>query len=149
VEGATTLSAVPAGVRALICAAALALTGCGGGGSGADTPHRVDATADERQATRAIERLEDAINKGEARRICNEILAEETTGPKCTHDTTLLLRHPMYRRFAATVRDVNVTGERATALVVLKITSDERGERESYPLVKEGGEWRVAIRLGG
>jgi hypothetical protein len=141
-------------VACCVVAAALVWSGCGGAtetpNQGTSTPSTVDgSSAEERQVARVIERLEDAIRRADARRACTRILARETTGRRCIDDLGLVLRHPMYRRFEITVRDVTLNDGRATARVVLRIRGEAGGERETYRLVREGSEWRVALRLGG
>ncbi len=137
----------------MAAAGALAISSCG---SGADSPNKSAtrdvanaSSAEERRAARVIEHFEDAANKEDARRACQELLARESTGKRCVQDLALLFSQPAYRTLEITVREVAVRGRTATARVVLRIGRATRGERETYSLVKEDGEWRLALRVGG
>ena len=142
--------------RLIAAAAALAITGCE---SGAETSKGSRGTqgvvtaisAEKRQVVRVIERFEDAVNKGDARRICRTLLARQSSGKRCIRDLGMLFRHPIYRNFEISVRRVTIRGRRATANVVLRIRTRNgtRGERDKYSLVKEDGEWRLRLQIRG
>jgi hypothetical protein len=138
-------ASVVMGMAALVCG------GCASGGGPEATTDAGDAPgpSDERRVARVVMSLQEAINRGDATRVCEQLLARETTGRRCIRDLNVLFRHPIYRKFRIDVRKVTIKGERATARVVLKIRGGTRAEHETYRLIRQDGEWRVALPIGG
>jgi hypothetical protein len=131
-------------------AATLVFAGCGpDAGTDARDAGNPVRDSEERRAARAIERLERAINARDATRVCEHILARKTTGRRCIRDLEMLFRHPVYQKFDVTVRDVTINGRTGHAQVVLRIRGQARKEWEIYRVIKERGEWRVGLPLGG
>lgn len=136
----------------MAAAGALVITGCESRAATSKESSTRDVvkapSADQRRVARVIERLDDAVNRGDARAVCHKLVARESAGKRCVPDLVLLFRQPHYRTFDITVRKVTVRGRRATAKVVLRVRRSSGGERETYSLAKEDGEWRLRLSLG-
>lgn len=121
---------------------ALAVSACGAASSNSAK----DFNGDEAQVADVVELFEKAGSRGEAEKICTEILAETlrdsiaSSGENCTEEVERAIDDA--DSFTLTVKSVSVSGSRATA----KVEGSEKDEPvpRTFELVKESGRWRVS-----
>lgn len=128
-RGASTIAALLAGAL---------LAGCGAASQ--DSSEDFDGVQADIAA--AIEGLQEAGEDGDARRICNDVLAsalrERTTDCEANVDDALddVSSHELQ------VTEVTIDGDEATARVEATAGSDTR--IETLTLVREGNVWRIS-----
>ena len=127
---------------ASLLAALLALGGCGSGGDNSAQ----DFAGEKAQVADVIEELEKAGSRGEAGKICSDILARAlrdeiaTTGSDCENEIKRAIEDA--DDFQLTVKSVSVSGLKATARVEGK--EDDKSVLRTFELVKESGRWRAS-----
>jgi hypothetical protein len=94
-----------------------------------------------REVAAVIGDYEQAFHRGDAMRLCRELLLRGTSPLECRRAMRQLAGQPFYRHVQIDVRRVNVHGARATARVLLR--SGNHRESTTYSLVKRGGRWRI------
>ena len=126
---------------ASLLALALALGACGS----ADSNSAKEFTGDKAAVADVIEELEKAGSRGEADKICTDILAKSlrdeitTTGSSCEREMKRAIEDA--DDFDLTVKTVTVTGLKATARV--EGSEDDKPVLRTFELVKESGRWRA------
>jgi hypothetical protein len=126
---------------ALLLAAVLA-TGCGGGGDSAAGFRGAEA-----EVAALVDELQSAGQGRDAEKICSEILSRElveqlrTAGSDCVQEMTDAVQDA--DDYDLEVRDVAVTGDRATA----RVQQGADGPTATLEFVRESGGWR-ATSLG-
>jgi hypothetical protein len=145
---------VRAGVAALLLAAVLAATGCGGSKS----------KSEEDEIKDQITAYYDAFRTGDGNAAC-EHLDKETLaqfekasgGRDCAKVFEEALKRPDYAKLVSQfknvkVRGVKIDGKNAIATVSfpdVKAADGKKAVTLSVPLVKEGKLWKIARPLGG
>ncbi len=123
--------------------AALA-SGCGGAASSAG-----DFEGEEKQVADVVEKLQSAGEAGDAKAICDEVLAKALrdeiaeAGSDCEEELDKAIKDA--DDFDLEVEDVTVTGARATARVRGRGEDAERVQELEF--IREGDDWR-ATALG-
>ena len=126
---------------ASLLTAALALGACGSG----STNSAKEFTGEKALVADVIEELEKAGSRGEAAKICSDILARSlreqitTTGSNCETEMDRAVEDA--DDFKLTVKSVTVTGTKATARV--EGEEDDKPVLRTFELVKESGRWRA------
>ena len=123
--------------------AAAVLAGCGAAQQDSSGNFR----GDERLVAQAVEDLQQHAQRGDAKRLCEEVLArelvqrfEQAGGGRCTEAVEEAVKDA--DTFELTVESVEVSGTRATARV--QAESGERDQTDTISLVKEGARWKVS-----
>ena len=128
-----------AAIAALLLAAALA--GCGATGSSG-----ASFAGEEKQIADQVEALQAAGETGNAKKLCDEVLArslrDSLSAPGSTCQTELDKAIKDADDFDLSVQDVAITGNRATAQV------SGRGGTRTLAFAREGADWRISS-LGG
>jgi hypothetical protein len=123
--------------------AALA-SGCGGGTSSSD-----DFAGEEKQVADVVEQLQSAGETGDAREICEEILATSlaerirAAGSSCEQELDKAIKDA--DDFDLDVEDVTIQGDTATARV--KGREGDTARVRTFEFEREGRDWR-ATNLG-
>ena len=115
--------------------AALAVAGCGSGSSGGSF------AGEEERVAQVFEDLADAGQKGDERRVCRQLLAQELVGKLGDCNATVDDALKASDSFDLTVEDVTVTGTSATAEVQPGRDADDE---RTVTLAKEGDAWKLA-----
>ena len=130
----------------LALVAALAAAGCGQGNKDSATKF----SGDQRAVAQAVEDLQTAGRKGDANKICEQLLAPSlvATIRRASGDCAKALDDALKDAdsFDLTVEKVTVNGPRATAVVKSETGSKDRVD--SLQLVRDGRNWKIAS-LGG
>jgi hypothetical protein len=106
-------------------------------------------SGDEKQVADVVERLQSAGSKGDAKAVCDEVLAKalrdkmQAPGSNCEQEIDKALTDA--DDFDLEVEDVTVNGSQATARVTGRVDGADR-VRE-FQFEREGSEWR-ATSLG-
>jgi hypothetical protein len=130
---------VPTVLLALLASLVLAACGATDGGTG-------DFEGTEADVAQVVEDLQTAAQEDEPDRVCRNLLATTLVrqlggaGVDCRRAVTLALDDA--DGFDLEVRDVSVSGERATARVASG--AGESAEQGTLRLVREGDNWRIA-----
>ena len=124
----------------------LFLVGCG---AAASQPSSADKfQGDERAVAQKVEDLQEAGTKREPERICSEILARalvqqlEAAGANCTEEMSKAIDDA--DAYELDVRDVTVSGSRATATV----RRGDDGPTQKMEFTREGDDWRATALSG-
>jgi hypothetical protein len=123
---------------------AVALAGCGQSSSATNFAGAEQGVAEQ------VEELEAASESRDGDRACSEILssalrtAMRADGRSCAQEVEEAMQDA--DDSALDVREVTVTGDRATAVVTARIDGADR--RRTLELVREGNAWRIDS-LGG
>ena len=129
---------------AALAGALLATAGVGCGQAERDT--RDEFSGESRAVASTVEDLQSAGRKGDARRICRDLLAAAVVkrmsraGERCERVVDRQLEDA--DAFELSVEAVRVNGSRATARV--RSTAEGEDRTDSLGLVKESGRWRIA-----
>jgi hypothetical protein len=121
---------------------ALTLAGCGGGGAG-PTESAKRFTGEKQKAAQTVEDFEAASHEGDAKRVCNEILAKRDRPENCERDVKAFLGKGAAKKVDLEVKAVEVHGNKASARVAIKGAGTPRPQITRYPLLKDGGKWRI------
>ena len=132
-----------AALAALLALAALA-PGCAGTSSSAG-----NFEGEEKSVADVVEKLQSAGQAGDAKEICDEILAKQLrdeiqqAGSNCEQELDKAIKDA--DDFELEVEDVTIKGDTATA----KVKGSDRGKDRvsEFEFVREGNAWR-ATRLG-
>jgi hypothetical protein len=125
--------------------AALALSACG---SSSNTSTGVKFAGSQKDVADVVGKLAAAGRRGDAKTICNDILAKQlvtelkTAGGDCQTEMKNAIRDA--NDYDLQVRSVKVTGNNATA----QVRQGSKGPVATFTFVKEGGAWRASA-LGG
>ena len=125
----------------LLLVAALLLSGCAGSASSA-----TDFEGEEKAVAEQVEKLQSAGETGDAKVICDEVLAEDlreqiqAAGASCEQELDKAIKDA--DDFDLEVNDVTVDGDRATAKVTGK--SDGKDDVRDFTFVREGDSWRAS-----
>jgi hypothetical protein len=138
-------SAAPSVVALL---ATLALGACGS--SNDDSAE--DFAGERRVVAAAVEDLQEAGRKGDAGKICRELLASAVTTRlnRGADDCEAAVKRQIEDAdtFELTVESVQITGTRATARIKSTGGEDDKDRFDTLVLVKERSSWRVADLAG-
>jgi hypothetical protein len=132
----------PTRLLPLAVAAAIFAAGCGQGSSNSAT----DFQGEQRAVAQTIEDLQSAGKKGDATKICDELLAPtlvdriKRSGGDCAKVVDSALSDA--DSFELKVEKVTVNGNRATAVV--KSETGKKDRTDTIELVREGRNWKVA-----
>jgi hypothetical protein len=128
-------------VAALPLAGLLVLAGCGGGdgGGGRESAKRFDG--DQQKVAQVIEDFERATHEGDAKRVCDDVLAKRDRPANCERNVKAFLGKGANEKVDLEVKSVRVEGDRARARVA--ISGAGRSQTINYPLLREDGEWRI------
>ena len=125
--------------------AALAAGGCGA----AQDDSAEDFTGERQAVAQTVEDLQKAGRKDDAQKICDDLLAAPVVTrlraqPGVKRDCATALEDSLEDAdaFEMTVKSVNVTGNRATAVVESEAGDEDRTDTLSF--VKEGSNWKLA-----
>lgn len=128
---------LPARLTSLLLTGLVALvaTGCGG-------EQRDDVTFRGEQAEIAdvVSDLQDAAEKDEVTRICRALVAESLSGSGCADRVEQAI--DASDQYALDVREVRVSGDTATARVIVGSGDAERTATMRF--VREGSTWRIS-----
>lgn len=114
------------------------------------TPQADKYDGDEAKVVATLDALAAAVNKDDAKRICDELLSEADVKfmnkqGKCFEVIKRLFAY--YAGYKITTKEVDVTGDTATVNAVL--TANQQGKKVTVPstfqLRKEDGVWKVYI----
>jgi hypothetical protein len=136
----------PARLAPLALVVALAAAGCGQANKDSATKF----SGEQRAVAQAVEDLQSAGRKGDAQKICTDLLApaliEEIR--HASGDCAKVLDGALQDAdtFEMTVEKVTVDGTRATAVV--KSDAGKKDRTDTLELVREGRNWKIAS-LGG
>ena len=127
----------------------LVMVACGGGDG--DSGGGGAGGGDEAQIRKAISDFSNAINDADAGKA--HALLDAKSRESCkVEDLKVLLQ--LLKSFSgnqklgvAEVRDIKVTGDKATAQVVATL-GNERQDPDEQAFVKEGGKWKLAMEGG-
>ena len=136
----------PARLAPLALVVALAAAGCGQSNKDSAT----DFSGEQRAVAQAVEDLQSAGRKGDAQKICTDLLAPALIAEirHASGDCAKVLDDALQDAdtFEMTVEKVTVDGPRATAVV--KSDAGKKDRTDTLQLVREGRNWKVAS-LGG
>jgi outer membrane murein-binding lipoprotein Lpp len=124
----------------LLLVAAVLLSGCTGTPSSAG-----DFEGEEKAVAEQVEKLQSAGETGDAKVICDEVLAEalreqiQAAGSTCEQELEKAITDA--DDFDLEVDDVTIDGDRATATVTGK--SDGEDEQRDFTFVREANAWRA------
>jgi hypothetical protein len=119
----------------------LVLTGCGDGGGSDSTESAKGFKGEQQKAAQVVEDFETASHDGDAKRVCNDVLAKRDKPANCERDVKAFLGKGANEKVDLAVKSVRIKGNKATARVA--ITGAGRSQTTTYPLLKEDGEWRI------
>jgi hypothetical protein len=120
----------------------LLVSGCGGGGGDGGSSESAKRFDGERQkVAQVIEDFETASHDGDAKRVCDDVLAKRDRPANCERDVKAALGKGASRKIDLEVKSVRINGDKASARVA--ITGAGRSQATTYPLLKEGGKWRI------
>jgi hypothetical protein len=128
---------------ALPLLATLALSACG-----TTTSSNTKFTGAAKDVADQIDKLATAGRRGDAKTICDDILASQlltqlkTAGGNCESEMKDAIRDA--NDFDLNVRAVKVTGNNATA----QVQQGDKGKTATFTFVKEGNAWKASA-LGG
>ena len=140
------LDRLPASVRtfAILCLAALAVTGCGGG---APRDSATEFKGEERKVAEPVEQLEDAARAGETDTVCTKLLSDrllaqlKEQGTNCK--TAVKEAFKDADSLDLTVDDVTINGDKATAKVISGKGDDEK--TDTLELARDGTNWKIDL----
>jgi hypothetical protein len=144
-------AALPRPLLAAALAGLVALAGCGTTSDSAG-----DFKGPQHDVAQAVEDFQDAAQRGDEDKICNDLLARQLvqairTANKASRDCSSALHQSLrdVDGFDLTVQRVTISGTTATARVKNK-GSGGRSEVATMSLVKEGSppKWRIAALAG-
>ena len=121
---------------------ALAMAGCGPGGSGDGTESARSFSGEKQKAAQVVEDFESGIHDGDAKRICDQVLSKRNRPANCESDVEAFVGQARNKKVDLEVRSVALRGDRATARVRIS-GGPTGGQTVTYPLAKEDGEWRI------
>ena len=135
---------MPRALLAVLLALAALASGCAGSASSAG-----NFQGEERKVADLVEKLQSAGETGDAREICEDVLAKELrdqiaeAGSNCEQEIDKAIDDA--DDFELEVEDVTISGNTATA----KVKGEDRGEERvrDFEFVREGPNWR-ATNLG-
>jgi hypothetical protein len=122
--------------------AALAVAGCGPGGSGDGTESAKSFSGEKQKAAQVVEDFESGIHDGDAKRICDQVLSKRNRPANCESDVKAFVGQARNKRVDLEVKAVALRGDRAKARVRIS-GGPAGGQTVTYPLAKEDGDWRI------
>ena len=131
---------MPRPTACLLLVLAVLVSGCAGAASSAG-----DFQGEEKQVAEQVEKLQSAGETGDARAICDEVLAKglreqiEAAGSTCEQELDKAIKDA--DDFDLEVDDVTIDGDQATAKVTGK--ADGKDQVRDFTFVKEGSDWRA------
>jgi hypothetical protein len=123
---------------------ALSLSACGGTTSNSDSKFK----GEQQEVVKVVDALAKAGSRGDADKICNEILAKQlvtelkSAGGDCVTEMDRAISDAS--DYDLQVTSVKVNGTNATA----RVRQGDHGEVATFTFVKEGSAWRASA-LGG
>jgi hypothetical protein len=122
--------------------AALAVAGCGSGGSDGATESAKRFGGENREAAQVVEDFESAIHDGDAKRICDDLLSQRNRPVRCESDVKAFVGQAQNKKVDLEVRSVALRGDRGRARVRIS-GGPAGGKTVTYPLAREHGQWRI------
>jgi PBP1b-binding outer membrane lipoprotein LpoB len=125
---------------ATVAVLALVLSGCGA----AESSNQPNLNDRQQQVAEVVDRLADAGRRGDAERICDDILAKrlvdelKSAGGDCLTEMDRAIKDAS--DYDLQVRSVKITGNSATA----QVRQGDDGETATFSFVREGGAWRAS-----
>ena len=126
-----------------LCFLAFLLSACG---TAAPRDSAKDFSGAEREVAAAVEGVEDAARANDAGRLCTKLLSEELLatleqqGTNCTTAVREAFKDASSKDL--TVKDVTISGDKATAKVTSGSGSNEK--TDTLSLEKSGAAWKIA-----
>jgi hypothetical protein len=122
--------------------AALAVAGCGAGGSGHSTESAKHFSGEKQKVAQVVEDFETDIHDGDAKRICDQVLSKRNRPANCEADLKAFVGQARSKKVDLEVKSVALRGDRAKVRVRVS-GGPTGGQTVTYPLVKEDGHWRI------
>lgn len=122
-------------VSVVLAGLAVGAAGCGG-----EQRDEVSFSGADAEIADVVSDLQDAAEQDEVTRICRALVAEPLAGSECADRVQQAIDDS--DQYALDVRAVDVTGDTATARVVVGTGDAERTATMRF--VRQGGTWRIS-----